>query len=92
MPRIQQWRRDERFGLAVASAVLWGAWGFLGFGVLRAPEVFFLTVVAPGTWLVAERFGTEGVSRAPFCWQVFNGAMLATGFAAKQVAALLLYD
>lgn len=89
---IRHWSRDERLGLAAVNAVIWGAWGFLGFGVLRAPGVFFLTVVAPCTLLAGRRFGTEAFARSPFCWQVFNGAMLAAGFAAKQVAAILLYQ
>ena len=91
MARTQKRERDERLRLAAVSAVLWGAWGFLGFGVLKTPGVFFLTVVAPGTWLLGERFGTETVGRAPFCWQVFNGTMLAAGFAAQQVTARILF-
>lgn len=82
---------DDRLRLAVATAGLWGAWGFLGFGVLKTPAVFFLTVVAPGTWLLGERFGTDMTVRGFFRWHVFNGAMLAAGFAAYQVTALILF-
>ena len=77
-------------GFAVANVVLWGSWGFLGFGVLDAPVVYFLTVVAPGTWLAAERFGTAAFGRDPLWWQLSGGAMLAAGLAVYRFVAALL--
>ena len=90
MRMARLWKQGDRLGFAVANAVLCVSWGFLGFGVLDVPGVFFLTVVAPGIWLAEERFGTGPVGRASLWCYLSGGAMLVAGLTAYRIAAALL--
>ena len=75
-----------------AGMLLLSSWGFLGLGALEAPFLYFLGVVLPLGYLLAEQREEGRVVAWNGVWlQLFSGAAFYIGFAAHGVIGWLLF-
>ena len=81
----------EPLWMLAAGMLILFSWGFLGFGVLDAPFLYFLGVVLPCGYLVQER-QLDAENHWNGVWlQLFSGAAFYIGFAAYAAIGWMLF-
>lgn len=76
--------------LAVGMLILF-SWGFLGFGVLEVPLLYFLGVVLPLGYLLQERWADAENQWNGIWLQLFSGAAFYIGFATYATLGWLFF-